>query len=286
MGVDLVVIGLGYVGMPLAREAARAGLSVIGYDLSQAVVDGLNSGRSHVDDVSDDDISAMLARGFRAVSDEAGLPAPDTAVICVPTPLSAADGPDLAAVCSAATTAARLIHPGMLVVLESTTYPGTTDEVVRPILEEHSGLAAGTGFHLAFSPERIDPGNKTYGIRNTPKIVGGHTPACADAAGAFYGKLCDHVVHARSTREAEMAKLLENTYRGAPPRSRSVSRPSTQAPESAATASRSTPTTCRTRSVPSATRSGSSNSPKRSTAGCPVTSWTGRPNCSTGKPRR
>ncbi len=213
MGVDLVVIGLGYVGMPLAREAARAGLSVIGYDLSQAVVDGLNSGRSHVDDVSDDDISAMLARGFRAVSDEAGLPAPDTAVICVPTPLSAADGPDLAAVCSAATTAARLIHPGMLVVLESTTYPGTTDEVVRPILEEHSGLAAGTGFHLAFSPERIDPGNKTYGIRNTPKIVGGHTPACADAAGAFYGKLCDHVVHARSTREAEMAKLLENTYR-------------------------------------------------------------------------
>ncbi|MGE5292325.1 MAG: nucleotide sugar dehydrogenase [Micromonosporaceae bacterium] len=216
MEVDLVVIGLGYVGMPLAREAVRSGLSVVGYDRSRAVADGLNSGRSHVDDVSDADIAAMLARGFRAVSDEAEVPAPETAVICVPTPLSAEGGPDLTAVRGAAETVARLLHPGMLVVLESTTYPGTTDEIVRPILEQHSGLAVGEGescFHLAFSPERIDPGNKTYGIRNTPKVVGGHTPACASAAAGFYGKLCDQVVQAKSTREAEMAKLLENTYR-------------------------------------------------------------------------
>jgi nucleotide sugar dehydrogenase len=213
VAVDLVVIGLGYVGLPLAREAVRSGLTVLGYDHSGEVADGLNSGRSHVGDVPGEDIAAMLARGFRATADEASLATPEVAVICVPTPLSAADGPDLTAVCAAAQTAGRLLHPGMLVVLESTTYPGTTDEVVRPILEKLSGLTAGTGFHLAFSPERIDPGNKTYGIRNTPKIVGGHTPDCAAAATAFYGKLCDQVVPARSTREAEMAKLLENTYR-------------------------------------------------------------------------
>jgi UDP-N-acetyl-D-glucosamine dehydrogenase len=216
--VDLVVIGLGYVGMPLAREAVRSGLKVIGYDRSQQVTSGLNAGRSHVDDVSDDDVAGMLARGFRAVPDEAALPRPETAVICVPTPLSAEGGPDLTAVRAAAKTVAGLLHPGMLVVLESTTYPGTTDEIVRPILEDHSGLVAGddsatAGFHLAFSPERIDPGNPTFGVRNTPKIVGGHTPACASAAASFYGKICDHVVQAKSTREAEMAKLLENTYR-------------------------------------------------------------------------
>ncbi len=213
MRVDLVVIGLGYVGLPLAREAVRSGLKVIGYDHSHEVAGRLNAGHSHIDDVGDDDISAMLAHGFRATTDEPALPVPGTAVICVPTPLSAADGPDLAAVRAAAQTAGLLLHPGMLVVLESTTYPGTTDEVVRPILEKLSGMTAGTGFHLAFSPERIDPGNKTYGIRNTPKIIGGHTPDCAAAAAAFYGRICDQVVHARSTREAEMAKLLENTYR-------------------------------------------------------------------------
>ena len=107
----------------------------------------------------------------------------------------------------------QILHPGMLVVLESTTYPGTTDEVVRPMLEKASGLTAGADFYLAFSPERIDPGNEVYGLRNTPKVVGGQTPACADVAVRFYGKLCDQVVRAKSTREAEMAKLLENTYR-------------------------------------------------------------------------
>jgi UDP-N-acetyl-D-glucosamine dehydrogenase len=210
---DVLVIGLGYVGLPLAREAVRSGLTTVGLDLNRQVVDQLNAGRSHVDDITDEDVRAMLAGGFRAVVDVSGLRAPRTVVICVPTPLSDTDGPDLTAVCAASETVGRLLEPGMLVVLESTSYPGTTDEVVRPILEKLSGLSAGIDFHLVFSPERIDPGNTAFGLRNTPKIVGGHTPECATAATAFYSKVCDQVVQARSTREAEMAKLLENTYR-------------------------------------------------------------------------
>src|SRR5215469_15699612 len=212
--VNVVIIGLGYVGLPLAQEAVRVGLPVTGLDIRQATVDGLNAGRSHVDDLSDADIAAMLAGGFRAVTkigDIAG--DADVIVICVPTPLSESDGPDLTAVRAATETAAALVRPGGTVILESTTYPGTTDEIVRPMLEKASGLSAGIGFHLAFSPERIDPGNETYGIRNTPKVVGGITPACTEAAAAFYGRVCDTVVRAKSAREAEMAKLLENTYR-------------------------------------------------------------------------
>src|SRR5580693_6181845 len=213
--VDVVIIGLGYVGLPLAQEAVRAGLRVTGLDIRQATVEGLNAGRSHVDDLSDADIAAMLAGGFRAVTNVAGIAGtgPDVIVICVPTPLSESDGPDLTAVRAATETAATLVRPGCTVVLESTTYPGTTDEIVRPMLEKASGLSAGIGFHLAFSPERIDPGNETYGIRNTPKVVGGVTPACTEAAADFYGRVCDTVVRAKSAREAEMAKLLENTYR-------------------------------------------------------------------------
>ncbi|MFY9671025.1 MAG: nucleotide sugar dehydrogenase [Trebonia sp.] len=213
--VDVVIIGLGYVGLPLAQEAVRAGLRVTGLDIRQATVDGLNAGRSHVDDLSDADIAAMLAGGFRAVTNVAGIAGtgPDVIVICVPTPLSESDGPDLTAVRAATETAATLVRPGCTVILESTTYPGTTDEIVRPVLEKASGLSAGIGFHLAFSPERIDPGNETYGIRNTPKVVGGITPACTEAAADFYARVCDTVVRAKSAREAEMAKLLENTYR-------------------------------------------------------------------------
>ena len=212
--MNVVIIGLGYVGLPLAQESVRVGLNVTGLDVRQATVDGLNAGRSHVDDLADADIAAMVAGGFRATTDVAGItPLPDVTVICVPTPLSESDGPDLTAVKAATETAARLLKPGGLVVLESTTYPGTTDEIVRPMLEKASGLAAGIDFHLAFSPERIDPGNERYGIRNTPKVVGGITPACTDAAAAFYGTVCDTVVRAKSAREAEMAKLLENTYR-------------------------------------------------------------------------
>ena len=210
---DVLVIGLGYVGLPLAVLAARAGFRVTGFDTSAEITGALNAGRSHVDDVSGDEVDAARARGFLATADEAEIGPQDVIVICVPTPLSAADGPDLGAVRAAAKTAGKLLRPGMLVSLESTTYPGTTDEIVRPLLEKASGLSAGVDFALVFSPERIDPGNPEYGLANTPKIVGGITPACAETAAAFYGRICEQVVRAASAREAEMAKLLENTYR-------------------------------------------------------------------------
>ncbi|SDS02571.1 nucleotide sugar dehydrogenase [Actinopolymorpha singaporensis] len=210
---DLAVVGLGYVGLPLVREACRAGLRVVGLDVSPRVVAGLAAGRSHIDDLSDADVTAMLAAGLTVTTDaDEALSSVGTVVICVPTPLDDDGGPDLMAVRSAAATVADHLRPGMLVVLESTTYPGTTDEVVRPILEK-SGLTAGVQFALAFSPERIDPGNPTYGLRNTPKVVGGHTAQCTERAVDFYGRICDRVVRAKGTREAEMAKLLENTYR-------------------------------------------------------------------------
>jgi nucleotide sugar dehydrogenase len=217
--VKVVIIGLGYVGLPLAQEAVRVGLSVTGLDVRQATVDGLNAGRSHVDDLADADVQAMVSSGFRAVTSvpeaaaTVGEHGPDTIVICVPTPLSESDGPDLTAVKAATESAARLLRAGTSVILESTTYPGTTDEIVRPLLEKATGLTAGIDFSLAFSPERIDPGNGVYGVRNTPKVVGGITPACTEAAAAFYGRVCDTVVRAKTAREAEMAKLLENTYR-------------------------------------------------------------------------
>ncbi|MCU1677948.1 MAG: wbpA [Frankiales bacterium] len=209
---DVVVIGLGYVGLPLVRGASGAGLTVAGLDLSTRIVDGLNAGRSHVDDISDDDVARLVSTGFRATTDEAVLDDAGTAIICVPTPLNNDGTPDLTAVLSAGRMVARHIHPGMLVVLESTTYPGTTDEVLRPILEE-SGLRAGVDFSLAFSPERIDPGNAKYGLSNTPKVVGGFSPSCTERAAKLYGLFVDTVVEARGTREAEMSKLLENTYR-------------------------------------------------------------------------
>ncbi|WEH43349.1 nucleotide sugar dehydrogenase [Streptomyces sp. AM 2-1-1] len=212
MRSDLVVIGLGYVGLPLAVEASRSGLTVVGLDRDAPTVAQLNSGVSHIDDVDDTAVQAMLSQGFAATTDESVIAGAHTVVICVPTPLSTHGGPDLSMVESACATISRHLHAATLVVLESTTYPGTTDEVVKPILEQ-SGLTAGTDFHLAFSPERVDPGNKIFGIRNTPKVVGGYTPACTAAVAAFYGKFIDQVVQAAGTREAEMAKLIENTYR-------------------------------------------------------------------------
>jgi len=210
---DVLVIGLGYVGLPLAIAAARSGFRVTGLDTSEKIVAGLVAGRSHVDDVTDAEIAETLGQGFRAVTDETAVPPQDVIVICVPTPLAEAAGPDLSAVRAATATAGRLLKAGTLVSLESTTYPGTTEEVVRPLLEKASGLTAGIDFFLAFSPERIDPGNPVYGFTNTPKIVGGLTPSCTDAAEAFYSRVCERVVRAKSAREAEMAKLLENTYR-------------------------------------------------------------------------
>ena len=212
MDLDLVVVGLGYVGLPLAREACRAGLRVGGLDRDERVVGELAAGSSHVDDVSDADLAVMLSAGFTPTTDPAVIARARHVVICVPTPLTTDQGPDLTAVTGATRAVAENLRAGMVVVLESTTYPGTTEEVVRPILEQ-SGLVAGEDFHLAFSPERIDPGNPVYGIANTPKVVGGLTRACSDAAAALYGKFVEQVVLAKGTREAEMAKLLENTYR-------------------------------------------------------------------------
>jgi UDP-N-acetyl-D-glucosamine dehydrogenase len=213
LSTDVLVIGLGYVGMPLAREAAISGLCVTGFDVNQAVVGRLNSGVSHVGDLPDADLAEMIRRGFQAVTREEEIGSPGTIVICVPTPLSPDGMPDLEAVRAASELAGRVIRRGALLILESTSYPGTTDEVVRPLVEKISGLSAGTDFSLAFSPERIDPGNEKFGLRNTPKVVGGHTWSCTEAAARFYGRFCDEVIRAKSTREAEMAKLLENTYR-------------------------------------------------------------------------
>lgn len=212
MTTDLAVIGLGYVGLPLAQAAVQAGLSVIGYDVSDRVIAGLNSNKSHVDDLSDADIAAMVKAGFSATKDDSVLAAAKAIVICVPTPLSADGGPDLSAVLGATHTIAKNLKAGQLVVLESTTYPGTTQDLVQPILAE-SGLVVGEDYFLAFSPERIDPGNKKYGMRNTPKVVGGLNPASTDKAVALYEKFVDTVVRAKGAKEAEMAKLLENTYR-------------------------------------------------------------------------
>ena len=209
---DVAIIGQGYVGLPLAQEASRVGVKVLGFDINQGVVDALNSGVSHIDDLSDADIREMLDAGFEASTDASRLREVTTIVICVPTPLSEDGGPDLGPINAAVTTIAEHLQRGQTIILESTTYPGTTDEVVRPALEA-GGLVVGTDFHLAFSPERIDPGNDKFGAKNTPKVVGGHSPACADAAAAFYGQFVDTVVRAKGTREAETAKLLENTYR-------------------------------------------------------------------------
>ncbi|MGH3625806.1 MAG: NAD(P)-binding domain-containing protein, partial [Sciscionella sp.] len=187
MSIDLVIAGLGYVGLPLARQACAAGLSVVGYDVSADVVSGVAAGQSHVHDVSDVDVATMLVAGFAVTADPAVIGTADTVVLCVPTGLTPAGTPDLSAVRAVAEAVAARLGTGLLVVLESTSYPGTTDEVVRPILERGSGLRAGEDFHLAFSPERVDPGNARFGIKNTPKIVSGHTPLCAKYCAAFYG---------------------------------------------------------------------------------------------------
>ncbi|NNC74542.1 MAG: nucleotide sugar dehydrogenase, partial [Acidimicrobiia bacterium] len=210
--IDLAVVGLGYVGLPLVVEAARSGLSVYGFDIDEAKIASLNSGKSYVEDISDDDVVAAVDAGFVAGSDPDRLAEAGAVVIAVPTPL-ANHLPDLSAVLAAGTQLGAVLRPGQLVVLESTTYPGTTEEDLRPLLEEQSGLTAGTDFFLAYSPERIDPGNPHWGLRNTPKLVAGVDAASTEAAVALYSKVCDEVVPLRGTREAEMAKLLENTYR-------------------------------------------------------------------------
>jgi nucleotide sugar dehydrogenase len=208
----LVIIGQGYVGLPLAHVTCAAGMKVVGFDSQQTVVDNLNAGVSHIDDLTDVELGAMRAQGYRASSRPEDIADADVVVICVPTPLGNEGQPDLGAIQSAAETISRHMTSGTLVVLESTTYPGTTEELVLPILKA-TGLELDTGFHLAFSPERIDPGNERFGLHNTPKIVGGVTPRSTEVARAFYALFVDRVVTTKGAKEAEMAKLLENTYR-------------------------------------------------------------------------
>lgn len=209
---DVVVIGQGYVGLPLAQEAVRAGLRTVGLDVNPNVVDGLNSGISHIDDLDDADVQAMIDEGYSATSDASVIADADAIVICVPTPLSKDGSPDMAYIVSASKTTADHVGAGALVSLESTTYPGTTESLIKPLLEQ-SGKTVGEDVFLSFSPERINPGDPVYGFRNTPKVVGGCTAACTERATAFYGQIVDQVVPVSGTREAEMAKLLENTYR-------------------------------------------------------------------------
>ncbi|MEZ5374896.1 MAG: nucleotide sugar dehydrogenase [Acidimicrobiales bacterium] len=209
----VAVVGQGYVGLPVAVRAVEVGFDVLGFDTSTEKVDSLNDGVSYIDDITSDDIAEALATGrYSASADPASLAGFDVAVITVPTPLH--DGaPDMSYVKSASELVAAHVSPGCLVILESTTYPGTTEEFVAPILEELSGLIAGRDFHLGFSPERIDPGNTTWTFQKTAKIVAGVDPASLDAVKTFYDALVDTTVPVAGTREAEMAKLLENTFR-------------------------------------------------------------------------
>ena len=206
------VIGQGYVGLPLAQVISEAGEAVCGFEIWPERVQALNAGRSHVDDLSDEQLRGMLDNGYRATSDPADIAAADVIVICVPTPLDENGGPDLGAVEAAAGTIGQNLKPGATVILESTTYPGTTETVVLPALESAGGVH-GKDFFLAFSPERVDPGSQHYNIRNTPKLVGGVSPEATERATEFYQKFIDTVVPLSGAKEAETAKLLENTYR-------------------------------------------------------------------------
>ncbi|HEX5069508.1 MAG TPA: nucleotide sugar dehydrogenase [Vicinamibacterales bacterium] len=209
----LGVIGLGYVGLPLAVEFARAGFTAVGVDLDARKVEAINRGESYIPDVPTSDVQQFTrAKRLSASADPSVIRACDTINICVPTPLRKTKDPDLSYVVSAVEMVAAHLQPGQLIVLESTTYPGTTDEVVRPLLER-GGLVAGRDFFLAFSPERVDPGNSRFTTRNVPKVVGGTTPECTRLAKALYAPSIDHVVEVSSTRVAEMVKLLENTFR-------------------------------------------------------------------------
>ncbi|MFA4929025.1 MAG: nucleotide sugar dehydrogenase [Patulibacter sp.] len=206
------IIGLGYVGLPLAIAFAEAGVDVVGVDASEDVVTGLADGRSHIQDVSDARLG-NAAGHLRATRDAGGLRDVDAVLICVPTPLNANREPDLSALRSAAETVASVLRAGQLVVLESTTYPGTTREQLVPILERGSGLRAGEDFHVAYSPERIDPGRTDFTLANTPKTVGGLTPACSAVARDVYAAVCGDVRIVSSADVAEFSKLLENIFR-------------------------------------------------------------------------
>ncbi len=207
------IIGLGYVGLPLAVEFAKAGFDVTGFDVDASKNAAINAGTSYIPDVPAAELAAVVGAGrLRATSDMSKLADMDVVDICVPTPLRKTKDPDLSYVVKAVEAAAKSLKRGQLVILESTTYPGTTDEVVQPMLEA-GGFKAGEDFLLAFSPERVDPGNAQYTTKQIPKVVGGHGPASTAVAAALYGRVVSSVVPVSSTRVAEMVKLLENTFR-------------------------------------------------------------------------
>ena len=209
----IVVVGQGYVGLPLAMRAVEVGYQVVGYDVDETRVKRLAAAESYVEDVHADALAAALGSGrYLPTSADEALAGFDVAVITVPTPLR--EGvPDLSYIEASAATLGRHLRPGATVVLESTTYPGTTEELLAPLLEEASGLAAGDDFLLGYSPERIDPGNPTWGLVNTPKVVSGIDERSREAVGSFYGSLVERTVSVKSPKEAELAKLLENTFR-------------------------------------------------------------------------
>jgi UDP-N-acetyl-D-glucosamine dehydrogenase len=205
------IVGLGYVGLPLAVELAQAGYRVLGFDLNPDVVEGLNAGRSHVKDVTDAQLQKQCER-FSATTDMSRLSEPDAISICVPTPLSKFKDPDVSFIVAATEAVKKRLRRGQAIILESTTYPGTTREIMLPALES-TGLTVGQDFFLAFSPERVDPGNSRYGTRNTPKVVGGITADCRRVAVALYQPAIDTLVPVSTTEAAELVKLLENTFR-------------------------------------------------------------------------
>lgn len=207
------VIGMGYVGLPLAVEFAEVGYTVLGYDVSESKVQRLNSGDSYIPDIPTERMAPLVTAGkLRATTDKQELAQVDVISICVPTPLRKTKDPDMSYVIQAVEDVAEIAHAGMLVVLESTTYPGTTQELIAPKLTE-KGFTVGEDIFVAFSPERIDPGNTTYMVRNTPKVIGGMTPACNEVAKAYYSAAVDTVISVSSPTTAEMVKLLENTFR-------------------------------------------------------------------------
>ena len=209
--MKVAIVGLGYVGLPLAVAFAEEGRDVVCFDLDANKIAALSEGRSYIEDIDDATLGAVRER-LHPTSRHADLATCDAIIICVPTPLTSAREPDLTYLLGASTAIAGVLQPGQLVVLESTTYPGTTREEVAPILEE-SGLRVGTDFHLAFSPERIDPGRTDWTVRTTPKLVGGLTPECTERARALYAEICETVVVLSSPETAELSKLLENIFR-------------------------------------------------------------------------
>jgi UDP-N-acetyl-D-glucosamine dehydrogenase len=211
--VTLAVIGLGYVGLPLALEAGEAGIRVLGFDVNPAVVDGVNAGRSHIQDVESEGVAALREAGtLEATTDMARLRECDAISICVPTPLSKTRDPDVSYILASSEAVAESLRPGQLVVLESTTYPGTTREILLPALQK-TGLTVGQDFFLCFSPERVDPGNPTWHTKNTPKVIGGVTEACTRLGTTLYERFIETMVPVSSTEAAELTKILENTFR-------------------------------------------------------------------------